>query len=176
MKCVVASSLALAMFACAQAHAHVELTYPAGRAGTNSAAGVPCGIHDTPGRGPARKLLPGATIEVRWTETIQHPGHYRISFDEDGQDDFVDPTSYTDFYANASVLLDDIPDVSGVSQHFASIVLPDIECDNCTLQLVQVNTDKPPFTEGEGSNDLHRTCADITLTPSANILLIDGFE
>ena len=176
MKVLSAIVVASSIFASAQVQAHLEITYPPERAGTNSVGGVPCGTHATPGRGPARKLLPGSTVEVRWTETIDHPGHFRISFDADGQDDFVDPASYTDFYTAESVLLDDIPDNVGGGNYSASIVLPDIECDNCTLQMVQVNTDKPPFTSGEASNDIHRTCADITLTPDAEILLVDGFE
>lgn len=154
--------------------AHITLTHPAGRSGTLSVGASPCGVHIPPGRGPARRFLPGETIEVRWTETVSHPGHFRISFDDAGQEDFVDPSAYDDLYAAESVLLDDIPDGSfNQSGHSASITFPEIECDQCTLQLMQVNTDRPPFGDG---NDLHWACADITLTPDAHILLLDGFE
>ena len=36
---------------------------------------------------------PGETIEVRWDEYVDHPGHYRNAFDPDGDDDFVDPAT-----------------------------------------------------------------------------------
>jgi len=63
-------------------------------------------------------------VEVRWTEWIDHPSHFRISFDADGQDSFIDPAGYDDFYTNATVLLDNIMDGSGVTEHTASITLP----------------------------------------------------
>ena len=34
---------------------------------------------------------PGETVHLGWTEFVSHPGYFRISFDEDGDDDFVDP-------------------------------------------------------------------------------------
>lgn len=103
---------------------------------------------------------PGETIKVTWVETINHPGHFRISFDEDGFDDFVDPASYSDFYTAPTVLLDDVPDTGG-STFSADVTLPNIECDNCTLQLIQVMTDKPPFAPG--TNDIYYQCADLVL-------------
>lgn len=113
-------------------------------------------------------------VRVRWTETISHPGHYRISFDNDGQDAFVDPASYTDFYTNAAVLLDNIPDVTGTSQYSATVTLPFLECNNCTIQVMQVLTDKPPYVPGPSSDDLHRVCADVTL--SLEYIFANGFE
>src|SRR5690606_6077325 len=40
--------------------------------------------------------------------------------------------------------------------------LPDIECESCTLQVVQVMYDKKPYGDG---NDLYYQCADIALRP-----------
>jgi hypothetical protein len=37
----------------------------------------------------------GDTIDVVWDETINHPGHYRVSFDVDGQDFYL-PRSFTE--------------------------------------------------------------------------------
>jgi hypothetical protein len=159
------------------APAHINLVYPMQRAPLNLVAVArPCGLSPDPGRGPATKFLPGASVELRWTEWITHPGHFRISFDADGTDDFVDPSSYTDFYTAPSVLLDNIAPADNVTQHSATIVLPNIECDTCTLQLMQVLTDKPPFTTDANSDDMHRQCADVTLTPTANDIFENGFE
>jgi hypothetical protein len=103
---------------------------------------------------------PGETIEVRWQEYIQHPGHYRIAFDEDGVDDFVDPSTMMELYSNEAVLLDGIED-TGESDYRVSVTLPDVTCDRCTLQVVQVMYDKPPYEPG--GNDLYYQCADLVL-------------
>ena len=42
---------------------------------------------------------PGETITVTWTETVDHPGHYRIAFDDDGTDGLLDPRQPTDNYS-----------------------------------------------------------------------------
>jgi hypothetical protein len=102
----------------------------------------------------------GSVLRVRWAETIDHPGHFRISFDASGEDAFVDPASATDTYTNEAVLLDDIADKNG-GKYEVEVTLPNIECDQCTLQLVQLMTDKAPYQPG--SNDLYYQCADLTL-------------
>ena len=160
------------------AQAHIDLVYPAPRPGAvGGAFGEPCGFAVDPGRTTSQFLLPGATVEVRWTEYINHPSHFRISFDNDGQDGFADPVAYDSYYINSTVLLDDLQDPSTIiTQHSATITLPNIECANCTLQLMQVLHDKPPFTNDSNSDDMHRLCADLTLTYDAEFVFDDGFE
>ena len=170
----VAVAAVLLSGACAVA-AHVVLDSPLARPGALTTVGAPCGDPD-PGRSIATSFAPGATIYVTWTETISHPGHFRISFDDDGQDDFVDPGSYTDFYTAPSVLYDNIANPIDVTAFAYRVTLPNIECDTCTLQLMQVLTDKPPYTSGSNSDDLHRICADLTLTLAAVPIFADGFE
>jgi MYXO-CTERM domain-containing protein len=158
--------LIIAGLVCLQAtaaHAHIQLTYPTQRY-TDQKYG-PCGRLNDTGRGDAVTTLPpGATITVTWNETINHPGHFRISFDDDGQDDFADPEHFEDFYTVPSVIADNIADTpqGGVSSF--EITLPNIECANCTLQVVQVMTDKPPYGDG---NDLYYQCADLILSADA---------
>lgn len=146
--------------------AHINLDSPADRDCTGEKTG-PCGSGCAPPRTNVTALEPGSTITVRWTETINHPGHYRISFDDDGDDAFQDPTSYDDIQESPTlpVLLDGIEDKSG-GQYEAQVTLPDVECENCTLQLIQVMTDKPPFGSG-GGNDVYYRCADLTLRRGA---------
>lgn len=175
--CSAVRRLAAAAFLVSSAalvQAHITLEFPAPRPGTVFVNGYPCGYDPDPGRTTALALQPGAMVEVRWTEWIDHPGHFRISFDNDGQDSFVDPTGYDDYYTNATVLLDNIEDASAVSEHAATVTLPNIECNTCTLQVMQVLTSKPPYTTGPSSDDLHRVCADLTLT--ADLLFGDGFD
>ncbi len=144
----------------AVAHAHIQLQYPAQRDAAQKRG--PCGLSGSVRGDDPAVFAPGETITVIWTETIGHPGHFRISFDDDGDDDFVDPAGYDDLYTNATVLLDDIPDTGCGDVSRVAVTLPDIECERCTLQVVQVMTDKRPYGAG---NDLYYQCADIALRP-----------
>jgi MYXO-CTERM domain-containing protein len=119
----------------------------------------PCGAADAPRGETVATFAPGETITVRWRETINHPAHYRIAFDADGDDDFADPLDFMDFSGNPTVLLDAIADRDG-GEYSAEVTLPELTCDRCTLQVVQVMYDKPPYGDG---NDLYYQCADIAL-------------
>ncbi|MGE0868368.1 MAG: SCE4755 family polysaccharide monooxygenase-like protein [Kofleriaceae bacterium] len=159
--------------------AHIHLTSPLAR--TDSSTGDQksehCGVTGQT-RNPARvtTFRPGETITVTWLETINHPGHFRIAFQADG-DVFgipaagdgppagfpsVDQTGMTDA-AGAIILKDFVPDGTLSAQ----VTLPDIECENCTLQFIQVMTDKPPYTVDEASDDIYFNCADIRLSSTA---------
>jgi len=157
------------------AAAHVRLEFPTSRYpipavenGSNLKQ-APCGTTgDRRTTDPSRisTFRPGQVITVRFKETIDHPGHYRIAFDDDGQDAFVDPASFTDIQATPAppILQDGITDKAG-GEYQVDITLPNIECQNCTLQLIQVMTDSPPYVIN--TNDVYHQCADITLTSSA---------
>ena len=125
----------------------------------------PCGSIADARTGNVTVFEPGATVTVSWRETIDHPSHYRISFDEDGADDFVDPPEMYAMYAAPSVLLDGIPDDPG-GGFSVEVTLPDVECENCTLQVIQVMYDKPPYTIP--GDDIYYQCADIALRRSAS--------
>ncbi len=141
------------------AAAHIALTDPAPR--TSSQKTEPCGDGSAKGD-PVATFIGGETITVTWDEVINHPSHYRISLDLDGEDDFADPKTMDDYYTNEAVLLDEIADAAGGS-YSAEITLPDVSCDTCTLQLIQVMYDKPPFGDG---NDMYHQCADIVIEGS----------
>jgi MYXO-CTERM domain-containing protein len=148
------------------AFAHIYLDAPADRGCAGEKVG-PCGNTCDPARANATSFEPGATITVQWDEYINHTGHFRISFDDDGEDAFQDPTSYDDIQENPTlpVLLDGIADKASGGKYSAEVTLPDIECENCTLQLIQLMTDKPPYTIG--GNDIYYRCADIALRVGA---------
>jgi hypothetical protein len=144
---------------------------------------------------------PGETITIELSEYIPHPSYYRIAFDQDGDDDFMDPRSIRpidparacpfnaadkcgeqDLYNNASVL----PNMDYLEPHLASevkpkytfeVTLPDVECDNCTLQIIQVMEDvihgayNP--TRGDPADvpyidDIYHQCIDLVLTRGAS--------
>jgi MYXO-CTERM domain-containing protein len=147
------------------AAAHVQLKAPLQREIDQKVG--PCGALDSVRSASVCEYRPGATITVAWDETIEHPGHFRISFDQDGDDDFVDPDGYDDLDSAESVLVDGIADrdVRGADPGYTQeITLPDVECDSCTLQLIQVMTDKPPYGDG---NDIYYQCADLVLSAAA---------
>ena len=153
------------------ASAHLELTFPTSRYGGDVLKAGPCGRSGGARSANVFTFAAGATIPVTWTEYIDHPGHYRIAFDEDGDDDFVDPvcTSGCDtrrptieMYNNDTVLIDDIADASG-GDYSVQVTLPNVECTRCTLQVIQVMYDKPPYTLP--GNDLYYQCIDLVLVP-----------
>ena len=110
--------------------------------------------------GPVNVFEPGQAITIEWTETINHPGHFRIAFDVDGMDDFYDPPTASTCDTAPPVLADCIDDLPGGGATSFDIVLPDVECENCILQVIQVMTDKPPYGDG---NDIYYQCAKMAL-------------
>lgn len=146
------------------ANAHIQLTSPTQRY-TDLKMG-PCGKGGLDARTQnVTTAKPGATITVKWDETIDHPGHFRIAFDPDGAH-FTDPSSFTDTAPRMYVLLDNIADKTGTAPipYTAQVTLPNMECNNCTLQVLQVMTDKPPYGDG---NDIYYQCADFVLAADA---------
>lgn len=145
------------------ASAHLDLTWPTSRYGPEELKPGPCGLAGGERSGNVTYFEAGETIDVRWDEYVDHPSHYRIAFDADGDDDFVDPPTMMDFYTNDAVLLDNIADKGPGDRYYsATVTLPEITCDNCTLQVIQVMYDKaPPYTTP--GDDIYYQCADLVL-------------
>jgi len=145
-----------------EARAHLGLDVPTSRYGPKVLKAGPCGISGGERTANVTYYEPGETIEVIWEEYVDHPGHYRIAFDDDGVDDFVDPATMMELYSNDTVLLDGIPDEGQAERDYmATVTLPDVTCDNCTLQVIQVMYDKQPYTTP--GNDIYYQCADLVL-------------
>lgn len=152
-------ALALALVSVpATAAAHIQLNSPSAR--TTLQKTGPCGATGSTRGTNVTVLEPGSMLTVAWDETINHPGHYRVSFDLDGQD-FTVPLSFTDTTQTENVLVDSIADRAG-GAYTQVVQLPNMACENCTLQLIQMMTDKPPYGDG---NDIYFQCADIALRP-----------
>ncbi|MGD8641653.1 MAG: lytic polysaccharide monooxygenase, partial [Gammaproteobacteria bacterium] len=91
---------------------------------------------------------PGQQITVEWEETINHPGYFTIAFS---------PANDTGFADNILYRLEDTQNDLNVPHFYsADITLPEVECDTCTLQLVQYMTERDPPS-------LYYSCADIRL-------------
>lgn len=148
--------------------AHIALTTPPARHPDSEQKFGPCGVQSGDARttDPAKitTYMAGETITVEWTEIIDHdPAHYRIAFSREG-DAFVDPTGFDDIETVYPDLLDGIPDADAGSGHQYSVevTLPNEPCELCSLQLIQVMHDKPPWGP-EGGDDIYYQCADIIL-------------
>ena len=176
MKILPASLLCIGVAAAiaAPAAAHLGLDSPTSRYGPNVLKEGPCGVPGGQRSNNITVLEPGAPIEIIWDEYVDHPGHFRVSFDADGDDDFVDPPCLSgcntripeiELYSNESVLLDGIADTPRGGASSVMVTLPDIECERCTLQVIQVMYDKPPYVIP--GNDIYYQCADLVLRRSA---------
>lgn len=137
----------------------------------------PCGSDD-PTTDPTKRttLIAGESIDIEWEETVNHPGWFRIAFSKDGTTGF-----------DANVLKDNITDTQNGNvtrsdpntyhKYKVSIKIPDEPCENCSIQLIQVMTDRTPPTN-------YYSCADIKIvaaegkapkTPTGlKVELIDG--
>jgi MYXO-CTERM domain-containing protein len=142
------------------AAAHIETTYPPMRYQPDFIKDAPCGVPGNPeGPNEPTVLQAGEMITITVDEFVNHDGHFRVSFSEDGTDAFVSPTAYDDFYPDESVLLDDIPDGQNGGVHEIDFVVPDVNCDPCTIQVLQVMMDGGGFSEGA----LYYNCSDIII-------------
>jgi MYXO-CTERM domain-containing protein len=165
-------AVAAAMSFAGVSRAHIALTSPAPRhAGDREQKTSPCGVANDARGSEVTVLASGQTITLSWHETVDHPGHYRIMFDDDGFDDFPDPASGTDFCEpgrDRGCLADNIADASGgAGTYTQDVTLPDIECENCTIQLIQVMTDRSPAS-------MYYRCADVALRASGGTAVSSG--
>lgn len=145
------ASLATLLLLSGTASAHIALRSPAPRTVDQKAG--PCGAAGSSRGSNVTTFAPGETITVTWDETVDHPGHYRIAFNPDG-DDFQNPNNPDDGFE--TTMVEPIADKGGGS-YTQQVTLPTTPCENCTLQLVQVMTTAVPY------NSFYFQCADIRI-------------
>ena len=120
------------------AFAHSKFVSPAPRS-DEVRTGAPCGgVERTDDPTPFEA---GEEITVEWYVQADHGGSYAIGFSKADDEDF-------------EVLVDGLPDDMGSGPRTATVVLPDVACTDCTLQLVQVN---------DAGYATYHSCADIEL-------------
>ncbi len=186
-----ACSLPLFICLSGAAQAHIDLDSAGthlSRYGRNDIKKGPCGkIGGVRGKN-VYTYKPGETIDVSLNEFIPHPGYFRIAFDQDGDDSFANPKTVdpinrecmndprdkcgaSDFYNNETVLMDNLdPHLRGpVKKYNWKVTLPNVACDNCTLQIIQVMTDAfpihAPYDPAYTSEDIYYQCIDLVLKP-----------
>lgn len=149
-------------FAASEARAHIQMNFPTPR--TAMQKEPVCGQAGSKRGTKINLFRPGQVITVRWQETVGHPGHFRVAFDDDGQD-FPSPVTAKDTVV-MPVFIDGIADQTGTMNYQQAITLPNIECANCTLQIIQVMKEQPPYDPTAGT-DVYYQCADVTLSKTA---------
>jgi hypothetical protein len=158
--------LVTALLLAGRASAHVRLESPASRYG-DAMKLSPCGITGGARTTRVTTVRPGQVVAVVFDEFIDHPGYFRIAFDPAGDSALGPPVWNGSAFVNppgVQVLVDHISNPPGPTHGEMQVALPDIECDSCTLQLIQVMTDKPPF---DGLDDFYYQCADLRLSSTA---------
>ena len=169
--------------------AHIDLLSPTPRYAVNRANGgggskeCPCGgtavdpdrkcnvpaseSHDPNRSSNVTPFEAGSTITVRMEEYINHSGRFRVAFDPEGAD-------LTDF--NSNILLD-VADDKGAQVYEFQVKLPDMTCENCTLQVIQdMNGNTTTPVQDPGPDSTYYTCADIRLVPAGTMGTDNGTD
>jgi len=151
--------------------------------GTNTTAGTPSNV--------VNKATGGQKIHVKVTETIFHPGHYRIALAVNGHDDLpADEDVQTKegprgpLSVSASIMNPVHPPilVDGLWPHTerpatpatyeTDVQLPNISCPKCTLQITE-------FMAEHGYNNpggyIYHHCAEFQITADASKPLDKGW-
>ena len=149
VRSLAATSLILGLLASSIAAAHSRLL-PAGiipPRSTNSGIKTgPCG--GLP-RVTPKVLQMGSSVLVEWEETINHPGYFMISFSQAGD---------TNFQLLATIQATQNDPIGAVTHKYsATVQLPAVTCDACTIQLIQVMTENPAAPTN------YYSCGDIQL-------------
>lgn len=164
----------------AVAAAHVRITSPTPRS-SDQLKERHCGATGS-ARAHVHTYKPGSPLHLVWDEYVVHPGWFRVAFQQSGDAFEVPPvsngptgagvasnyptedlTGKTDPATGSLIIADRIP--HGTSS--LDVTLPDVECDTCTLQLIQMMTDKPPYSVAATSYDIYYACVDMVLSASA---------
>lgn len=173
----------------AQGMAHFILQAPASAVVENrlgdpqkaAPCGVAEGVESTP-TGAVTSAVGGSMLHIKVQETVYHPGHYRIALAVKDRGELPpDPEPTTrdtergpysvsgkiDPNPKAPVLVDGLwvhhekPAAGTPLFHETDIKLPNIDCDTCTLQVIQ-------FMEEHGLNKLgdfsYHHCATLKIT------------
>jgi hypothetical protein len=185
------AALAAVSGAASTTHAHFKLLAPTSWLNEDASGGPqkgsPCGVggsddvNPPPASGKVTEYHAGEEIEVKWVDTIAHPGHFRIALAEN-RTDLKDPTIQQDSFcsydemmvpkegtASGNVLADGVSfrsrtgfSASPGTMFSQKVRLPNKPCDKCTLQVMQIMENDLQSI----SNCYYFHCADIKILPA----------
>ena len=166
-----------------RAHAHFKLDAPANWANQDSLGtplkSAPCGQSD-PGNPPVAtnavtRLTAGSTVTITITETVFHPGHYRVALAANQGSLPADPAAHPDSNSACGtadimatpvlpVLADNLlPHTTAFSgpQSFQITLPAGMTCANCTLQVIEFMSNHPLNDPG---GCFYHHCANVTIS------------
>lgn len=171
--------LALLLLWCAPAHAHFTLLQPPSAVARDNGGkgGPPCS--EGPPSNIVTPIQGGRALTIRLNEFIFHPGHYRIALSVNSRSELPpDPEVVSD--ANGISISSPLPGsvkapvlADGVFPHTSpingdlqtTVTLPNLNCDKCTLQIIEFMAEHSPAYFYHHCADLKIT-ADPTLPPA----------
>ncbi len=173
---------ALSLFVASHVEAHVRITSPTPRTAVDL-KDRHCGVTGS-ARANVQTYRPGAVVPLVLDEYIPHPGWMRVSWNPNGDTFRIPPgdaagvpagyptenlTGMPDPGGSGSIILADrIP--TGTTTF--NVTLPTTETTNGTIQVIQMMTDKAPYTIDVASNDIYFACVDVIISATAPI--VDG--
>ncbi len=151
---------ALSVLVPSAAFAHSLLVDPAPVTNDDGAKTGPCGCEfggtpACPNNYPVTEVVAGQTYTVKWKETINHAGDFRIAFSSNS----VQTVTGADLDAN---VLDTVADnnTTAGAELTTTVTIPNTPCASCTLQLRQ-------FMDG-AAQPYYYSCASIkVIDPNA---------
>lgn len=195
---VFAASAAAILLAPVAASAHFQLLAPASALVENQLGDpqkmAPCGgVTGNPGM-PTNAVTPvrgGDMLHVKVAETVFHPGHYRIALAVNDRKELpADPMVMTKTAANGAVMsvsADIAPArppilADGLFPHTdrqptpisweTDVKLPNINCDQCTLQVIQFMAEHGLNKDGDFS---YHHCATLKITANPALPMDKGW-
>lgn len=184
----------LASFLTPAASAHFKLLEPVSWISENQLGdpqkAAPCGGTSADPGTPTNtvtKAQGGHPLHLKWIETVYHPGHYRISLAVNSRSELpADPVVQTrpsekgptsvsaaiQQPARAPVLIDGLfPHTTRQTVPWETdILLPNISCDHCTLQIIQFMAEHGLNRDGDYS---YHHCADLQITADPSLPAAD---
>lgn len=166
------------------ASAHLDLVDPParlkGQDGNTQLKTKPCGQTANKRTDKVTTYAPGQKVDIKIKEYINHPGYFAVAFDPDGDDSFIFPRANPDQVVAASDDPKTLFPVDGAkvlglrtdkekdcysenaSTHECtiSITIPNMPCQNCTLQVTQFMYDK---LGNDDDDEYYYQCADIKI-------------
>lgn len=181
----------LALPATAQAHFTLLAPPPASNSTNGGKGDPPCGPTDMPSN-VVTPVMGGSKLTLSVSETVFHPGFYRIALSiksrselpidnvvKDANGMVLSPagpgtSASAEYETNPvfPVLADNLwPHTTAVKMFTAEVTLPNVNCDKCTLQVIE-------FMAQHGSNGpkagyFYHHCADLKITADATKPLFD---
>ncbi len=149
--------VSICLLAASSVSAHARLKPGSGTPPRNDSTGLKtaeCGGETVP-RGTSPKVYkPGEEITVEWEETINHPGYFVIRFSEADDKNFDRHVLVEKFVDTQNTAIDS---PTAYHKYSTKVKLPNVVCESCTLQLIQVMEENP------AAPTCYYSCSDIKL-------------